>query len=332
MDCFELGGYLPLELPKGKSYFADIPEEQIFAVNTGRTALAVAVSSLGVKKVFAPAFYCPDVIHALESLGVEMAYYRIDSEFMPVGVQNEPDAAVILVDYFGILGTKLLEFSADFEKVIFDNAHSFYTKPVLRSGVMNVYSCRKFFGVSDGAYLIGEGIQKPQLEQDVSYERAIHLFKSIELGTNAAYQENKHNENVLGDRQLGMSRLTQQILCGVDYGDVARRRRHNFRYLNDRLAGIQLLNIKQQDTVPYMYPLLLSQDIHKKLVEKHIYVPYLWSQLLDERWNGTIEQQYSKCIVPLPLDQRYADAQLEYMVQTIEKICEDLNVESGNES
>ena len=320
MDQFEMGGYLPLELHHGKSFFSRIPEEQIFAVNTGRTALWCAIRSLGVKRVLVPSYYCPDIIAMLERMDVELDFYRIGEDMLPRDVKDREDTAIILVNYFGIIGQKLLAYSRGFSRVIFDNAHAFYAPPVLEEGVMNVYSCRKFFGVSDGAYLIGKGIVKPELEEDISSIRAIHLLKSLEMGTNAAYAENKQNEAALCGKMLAMSPLTKAILQSVDYDAVAAKRQRNFKYLHQRLKPIQQLSISEEAPVPYMYPLLLDRDIHRELVKHRIYVPVLWSQLLEPAWKGTVEQRYSANIVPLPLDQRYDEEQLERMVKILESV------------
>lgn len=328
MAGFEMGGYLPIELRRGEAWFDSINAEHVLKVNTGRTAIWYAICSLGVHKVFAPYYYCPDIIAMMESMDVEIEYYHIGEDLLPADVENEPDSAIILVNYFGVVGKKLNKFSKNFSKVIFDQAHAFFMPPVMQDGVMNIYSCRKFLGVCDGAYLVGKGILKPELERDVSSVRAIHLLKSMELGTNSAYMESKHNEEVLGEKRLAMSVLTERILQSVDYEEVAAKRRKNFQYLHRRLQKIQKLEIPETDPVPYAYPLLLDRNIHKELVQKHIYVPVLWSQLLEPQWNGTLEQMLSSNIVPLPLDQRYDEVQLEQMVRIVE-IC--LGQNTGNE-
>ena len=320
MNLFEMGGYLPLELHKGNSYFADIAEEHVFAVNSGRTAIWCAINSLGVKKVYVPYYYCPSVIEVLRSMAVELFFYHVGPDFLPVNLTAaEPDAAVVLVNYFGIMRKRFTECAQRFNKVILDQAHDFYAPPILREGVMNVYSCRKFFGVSDGAYVIGTGLKKPDLKRDFSYLHAYHLLMSIELGTNGAYKENKRNEEELGKAFLAMSPLTERILQGVDYAAVAQRRRENYHYLHENLRDIQQLNCLEGDSVPYVYPLLLDRDIHAALVKERVYVPVLWSQLLEPEWAGTLEQQYASCLIPLPLDQRYGEEQLDEMIQIVRK-------------
>lgn len=308
-----------MELNAGASYFQNIPQEYVWEVNTGRTAIACALHTLAVSKVFVPYYYCPDIISMLRGLDVQLSFYHIGEDFLPVGLQDEKDSAVILVNYFGVISQKLLQFSQQFKNVIIDQAHGFFTQPVLREGVMNVYSCRKFLGVCDGAYLIGKNLRRMELQQDVSYERATHLLKSIELGTSGAYAESKHNEQVLGEAPKQMSLLTKRILSGIDYTSVEEKRKANFRYLHRELKDLQQLK-GLEESAAYMYPLLLDKDIHKELVREHIYVPLLWSQLMEPEWDGSLEQKYSACIVPLPMDQRYDESHLEKLVQIIRRV------------
>lgn len=324
---FEMGGYLPLELPRGQAYFSDIAPEHILAVNTGRTALWCAVNSLKVKTVYAPCYYCPSVLQTLGSMGVRLKYYHIGPDLMPLELDvTESDAAVILVNYFGVMRRRITEYAARFARVILDQAHDFYAPPILRKGAMNIYSCRKFFGVSDGAYVIGAELQKPDLPRDVSYSHAVHLIKSIEVGSNGAYQENKANEQELGNAYLTMSRLTERIMQSVDYEAVAERRRKNFRRLHEGFRGLQQLDGLEADCVPYTYPLLLDRDIHAALVQKRIYVPILWEQLMEKEWTGTLEQRYAACLLPLPLDQRYQEEQLEQLIQIVRQETENRSI------
>jgi hypothetical protein len=317
---WEMGGYLPLELPAGKSYFSDLDPELVLEVNTGRTALRYAIESLEVRHVLLPYFYCPDIIQMLRTLDVTLEFYHIGPDLLPVQVDCGPETAIILVNYYGIIGQRLQSLTERFSKVILDQAHGFYEPPVLRKGVMNVYSCRKFFGVCDGAYLVGQGICHPAMEEDISYPRAVHLLKCFETGTNGAYAESKANEAAIGAKPLAMSRLTRRILEGVDYAAVAERRNRNFRFLQQQFSHIQQLQLTDLQVVPYAYPLLLDQDIHTALVKEKIYTPVLWSQLLDPEWAGTLEQHYSAFLHPLPLDQRYEETQLQRMVQIVKDI------------
>lgn len=315
----EMGGYLPLELPEGNGFFADLDPSLVLEVNTGRTALCCAVESMEIQRILLPYYYCPDVVAALKSMGLALEFYHLGPDLLPLSIHDAPGTALLLVDYFGVMPEKVRAYSAQFQKVILDQAHGFFVPPILREGVMNVYSCRKFFGVCDGAYLIGQGIRRPQLREDFSYQRAIHLFKSIEVGTNGAYAENKANEAALEER-LAMSKLTRRILAGINYAAVAEKRSRNFRFLHQRLSHLQQLKLDENQVVPYTYPLLLERDIHAELVKEKIYVPVLWGQLLSSEWKNTWEGHLASDLVPLPLDQRYGEAEMDHLADVIERI------------
>ena len=96
----------------------------LLEVNTGRTAIACAIHSLGVHRVYAPYYYCPDIIAMLQSLDIQLCFYHIDRDFMPVDVKNEPDCAVILVNYFGVISQRLLQFANHFDKDAYEKAVS----------------------------------------------------------------------------------------------------------------------------------------------------------------------------------------------------------------
>ena len=317
----EMGGYLPIELVKGSGWFSTVPQDKCWALNTGRTALWAATMNLQPEKVFIPYYYCPDVIEMFQSLPVKVCFYRINENLLPrtedLYSYTQRDC-LLLVDYFGILSSELLPYTELYPRIIFDFCHSFYTTPVMKEGVLNVYSCRKFFGVSDGAYLIGETLKKSELERDYSSDRASHLLISLEKGTNYAYQENKANEEKIGKSHLTMSLLTEAILNGVDYTHVASSRKENYTFLQKCLVSLSRLPLPtREDITPYCFPLLLNRDIHAQLVDRKIYTPYLWKWLLEDKWNGTIEQDLSRNLLPLPLDQRYRSDQLQWMCDQI---------------
>lgn len=321
MKSFEMGGYLPLELNKSGNFFRNIDYDHIFEVNTGRTAIRCAVLNLNVKKVMIPLFYCPDVIQMLQEMSIDVELYSIGKDFLPIDIQIEDEnTAVLLVNYYGIMEKQIIAYSEKFKKVILDQAHAFFCPPVMKEGVMNIYSCRKFFGVCDGAYLIGRNIKKIDLDIDISYKRAVHLLKSIEMGTNAAYAANKQNEQELNGKFLSMSRLTRNIMQGIDYHFVSQKRQKNFNYIHQGLKDIQLLDIPLDHIVPYAYPLLLKCGIHEKLVREKIYVPILWKHLLTDTNKNSVEYQYARNIMILPIDQRYEFEDLDEMIRIVRTI------------
>ena len=93
------------------------------------------------------------------------------------------------------------------KKLIVDNTQAFYAKPV--EDVDTFYTCRKFFGVPDGAYLYAEAKVDFHIEQDVSYDRLSFLLKRFDLGAEAGYADfREQSERLIAQPIKGMSNLT----------------------------------------------------------------------------------------------------------------------------
>lgn len=108
--------------------------------------------------------------------------------------------------------------------MIVDNSAAFYASPI--DGCYNIYSPRKFFGVPDGCYVIGDCASKGivQYDEDYSSETASFLFKTIEFGTNATYQERMKNEQRIDQSApLRMSQLTHTLLKNINYARIGKK-------------------------------------------------------------------------------------------------------------
>ncbi len=317
----EYGGYLPLELYRGQEYFDDIPEEYIAKYNTGRTALYAAIISFGAKRVWLPYYYCPSVWEMLRNNveEIELIGYYLDSYLEPLNIDLRDDDVLILVNYFGIMNHQIDTYVADKQQVIIDNAQAFFNPPILRPGILNIYSCRKFIGVSDGAYLIGKDQLKFNFEQDQSWMRSQYLARSIEEGTNSGYQDSLKNETLIGEQFLQMSKLTKKILCGADYEYIKKRRKENFSFVHSYFKGMQRLQIAEIASA-YCYPLLLDCDIREQLIESNIYIPTLWKELITPHFQGKLEYNLSKNMVCFPIDQRYGIDEMKEICGVVENV------------
>lgn len=324
----EFGGYLPLELKKGREWYTeDRAGLGVARLNSGRTALWTAFRHLGAKRVFYPRYYCPSVVESLRRDGFEMVPYPVGFDLLPCldGVSLGEGDALLLVDYFGLVGAALANAVERYPRVVMDNALAFFSPPTDRDGVVSVYSCRKFFGVSDGAYAIGRGVSQPDLPRDHSSLHAAHLLKSIEFGTNEGYNLSLENERQLGLRHLAMSELTLRILDSIDYEGVRHRRRQNFWALGAALGAVQQLGIGLGDAcVPSCYPLLTDRPLRTRLVEKRVYVPRMWETWIDNPQADpeSVEYQFSNNLVCLPVDQRYDDGDMARLADIVYRILE----------
>ncbi len=323
----EFGGYLPLELREGHELFDRYPDANVARFNSGRAAIVAAAMAVRPERLFIPHYNCDVVREALSMYGIAYELYDLDRDFEPKLEGVGSSDWVLYVNYFGLCSEeKNAALTRRFKNVIFDNTQAFFAKPILDGNCMNVYSPRKFAGLVDGGYLVcsGDRFVDEDYPQDVSWERAGFLFKSIELGTNAAYQDNLCSKTCLADGIKRMSLLTRRMLCSLDYPYLAEKRDHNYRLLAKQLEGVNQLRFPTDGYAPFVYPLLVRKEgLRKRLVENRIYVPQWWKYLLDETPDDSMEADLSKWLLPLPVDQRYSDEDMLQMVEIVKACCRE---------
>lgn len=317
----EYGGYLPLELRPGNSYYKTSGNMTVKELNSGKAAIYYALIDSNVKKIYIPHYICQSVFLMAEKANIEVERYFIDSSFMPVNVTlKNDDEMILIVNYFGICYEKIKDLLSGYSKIIIDNTQAFFAPPILRQGIYNIYSCKKFIGVPDGGYLIAQNIRELALEQDYSSNHMDFCLQSIEYGTGYAYASKKENDIRFLTEIKYMSTITKRILDSVDYNYIKQCRLQNFHVLHQRLKEYNRLDFTGLDFIPHYYPLYLNKGIQKELVEKCVYTPVLWTELTTEDFKGTLEQDFSKNIVFLPLDQRYTPADMEEICRRVEEI------------
>ena len=112
--------------------------------------------------------------------------------------------------------------------IIVDNVQAFFQPPI--AGIDTIYSCRKFFGVPDGAYLETNLDIDNEIQIDnKSRFRFKHLLGRFEIAANEYYNEYANLENELDKEEvMYMSNITHNLLQGIDYKEVYSIRRRNF--------------------------------------------------------------------------------------------------------
>lgn len=313
----EYGGYLPLELHDFGEYYASYAEHLVM-LQCGRMAVEYILKDTKIDHLYLPRYLCPSVALYLKD-SVKIEFYNIDENFNPVNVRLYKNDYLFWVNFFGIASLAQRKTILDcYKNVIFDNTQAFYAKPFLPA--YNIYSCRKFFGVNDGAYLIKEGIQRFPCERQYGYKEGDFLLKSLELGTNAAYSEYQNNEKNFEEKGLReMSVLAQKIMRGIDYSWVAEKRRQNFNTVHNRLKNLNELNISlPEDAVPMVYPLLITREgLRKYLIQNKVYVSQWWKIVLEDEKSNQFEKKLSEFLLPLPIDQRYTEDDMNYVCELI---------------
>ena len=148
----EIGSFIELQFYKDCEYYNN--EKNIARLNTGRAAIYHAFRITSCDSIWLPVYQCDTVRDFLIKKNVKIKYYHIDKDFNPIDLKQDDNDAVLLVNYFGIMSeTRMKNMASKYNNVIVDNSQAFFCNPI--DGCLSVYSCRKFIGVPDGAYVIG---------------------------------------------------------------------------------------------------------------------------------------------------------------------------------
>lgn len=310
-----IGGYFSIELSGGQSY-----HPRAIALNTGRNCLEYILRCRGYRKVYVPYYTCEAVMEPFHKLGVWYAYYHVNKHLeIADDLSLRGDEALLYTNYFGLKQTYVERLARQYGKqLIVDNTQSFYAKPL--ADVNTFYSCRKFFGVPDGAYLYTDAKADFEIEQDVSYDRVSFLMKRLDLGAEAGYAEYREQSKRLDGQPIKrMSNLTTQLMKGIDYQSAAQRRRDNYKYLHQYLAETNQLSLEPgKASVPMVYPYLTEEGtLKQRLIDERIYVATYWPNVLEWCEETDLECRLVRNTCFLPIDQRYGIGEMERIINVI---------------
>lgn len=307
----EIGGYIELD-----KYFLPMLHDGAIALNCGRNCLAYVIEAKKIKSIWLPYFLCDSVREVCGRYNISIRYYNIDFDFLPQNLCIADDEWLYVVNYYGQLENSTLEkLQNQYKRIIVDNAQAYFQQPV--KGIDTLYTCRKFFGVADGAFLYTDKKLSRPIERDQSFDRMHFLLGRFERSASEFYAEYAANNDFFVDESIKyMSKLTDNLLHAIDYDFVRRRRTENYNYFFDKLCGVNELHLKKVEGA-FAYPLYIKKGaaLRTKLIEKKIYVPMLWPNVLTDCDEKETEFNLAQNILPLPCDQRYCEKDLQAIIQ-----------------
>lgn len=311
----DIGGYFEFEHYHGKEY-----HDNCVALNTARNCLRYLIRTKKISCIHMPKFNCSAVLDVCREENVSVIFYELTGNLQPILPPNlESNEYLYLVNYYGQLEHRIILKAQKMSKnIIIDNVQAFFEKPI--KGIDTIYTCRKFFGVTDGAYLYTNKILSTRFEEDESFERLNILSGRFERSAGEFYSTYQSNEEILKSQPIKyMSKMTRNLLKSFDYDSIIARRESNFEYLHRSFENINRLPV-HTPIGPYMYPLYVSNgyQIREKLKKQQIFISTLWPNVLTD-WKGTKEYDFALNILPLPCDQRYGIDDMKRMVEMITK-------------
>ena len=312
-----IGGYFGMEFGNGSEY-----HDQLMKLNTGRNAFEYILRAKKYQFVYLPHFTCDVLMEPIKRAGIKHAFYHIDEALDPIiDFTVKPGECFVYINYFGVKNDTVERLATEIDNLVIDNSQAFFSKPVGKTETF--YSCRKFFGVPDGAYLNTNTENLLQFPQDVSYNKCTHLLKYIDHSIEEGYGDFLANETLLASEGIKqMSALTQTIMSSVDYVFCREKRNKNFFYLHEKLGSINeiKLNFKSTDGA-LCYPLLVSgQPLRQRLNNERIYSADFWPNVRRSLAEDEYEHFLAANLAALPVDHRYDEKDMDQIVETIIKL------------
>ena len=310
-----IGGYFSLELPLHEEY-----HNNAIRHNTGRNCLEYILKVRKYKKVYIPYYTCDVVLEPFKKTGTSYEFYHIDIHLeLASDVKLNEGEALLYTNYYGLKQRYVETLAALYgRQLIVDNTQAFYAKPI--PGIDTFYTCRKFFGVPDGAYLYCDKELDKEIEQDYSYDRAAHLLKRIDLSAEEGFKDFRRVDDGLDNQSIRkMSKLTQRIMQSIDYEAAAQQRRANFQLLHEALGKENNLELHlEDDAVPMVYPYLVPvKGLREKLIDNKIFVARYWPNVLEWTTKGDIDYLLACQMQPLPIDQRYSEEEMNIILKVL---------------
>ncbi len=322
-----IGGYFELQLLPGSSVFHSAPA---IALKSGRASISLLLRHKQPEHVWLPYYTCDALLEPLKKNHIKFSFYEIDNNFEIAGNIPEisPKECIIYINFFGLKNvySEYLE-SKHKENLWLDHTQAFFYKPVnIKSFHFN--SARKFFGVPDGSYLYGpdiwDSINVQALPRNNEY-KIEHLILRYQGKVAEGHKIFKENESLSGHGIARMSQISESILSHVNYNESSSKRKTNYNILHDALGKTNQLPEEiagnPNNTVPICYPYLPPHPIEKEYFwENSIFVPTFWQECIKRSSSGYyFEKMLSNILLPLPIDQRYGEPEMNRIIELIKK-------------
>lgn len=310
-----IGGFFELEFCKGEHY-----HKKALRLNSARNCFEYILRARGYEKVYIPYYTCEAILQPLKKLQVEYEFYSIDKHFeLSKEIILQSNEALLYTNYYALKQTYTNKLARIYgSQLIVDNSQAFFAPHL--DGIDTFYSPRKFFGVADGGYLYTDVFLNLNIQQDTSFDRMEHLLKRIDVDSMSAYEIFRKNEDALDFRPMRlMSRLTEHIMCSIDYERMKLARLHNYNFLQIHLGDTNKLNFDlSADAVPMVYPYLTDDaTLKQRLIQDKIFVATYWPNVMEWCSNDDLEYKLATRIIPLPIDHRYGLKDMRRIIDAI---------------
>lgn len=257
---------------------------QLIKLNLARNCLKYLIRAYGINEIFIPYYTCQTVWIAAKEEGCHVSFYHIDKNFYPI--EDFPlNAFILYTNYFGLCNKICNELAAKYPNLIIDNAQAFYNPP---QGIGSIYSLRKFFNVTSGAYLYTNKILPNIFEQDTK--------KLPQADFHNNYNQFVQNELILNKEKeiKTISKYSENLLSKMNFDKDKKTRLYIFKeyekiFKKDNNIKLSL----PENEIPYCYPFAPTKDFYKEeILKNHIILLRLWQNFPEDfpesNFNNTV--------------------------------------------
>lgn len=300
------GGFMGLE---PLAPWQELPYPDALLLTSGRACMALILDLEKPRRVHVPFYTCDTLLDPLVERGIEVVYYRMDDQLMPLGIPAPAaDELIILIDYFGVRSAAVRSLAlAIGPRAVIDSTHSFFTGPP-PAGHYGFNSARKFRGVPDGGFLF-----TPQhVELKPTPNDRVHSDHLIlrTLGSGEVVRKaNRAHEERISTRIEGASEITRSLLHRLDHAEARTKRLANFAAAHAVLGPQQSLSLDLEELVgPLCYPLMPHRAID--LAQVHaagIFAARYWPDVPIRKGAEQFPEDVARTqrLIAFPIDQRY---------------------------
>lgn len=304
----EIGGYIELEKLVHKEYHSNM-----IKLNCANAALLLAIKEKHIKKIYFPYYLCDSVFNVCLQNNIVFEFYNIDEKLRPeFNIELGENEYLYFVNFYGLISNEeIAKYKSRYKNIIVDNVQAFFQRPL--EDTITVYSCRKFFGVPDGAYLNLDCNDVTIEDYEVVHNRLTHLVGRQEFTASEFYSAYTDNESHFSKVVIRkMSKFTDSILGAIPYDEVIKIRKSNFEEYYKQLSSVNQMEITDNIIAPFCYPLYVENgaELRKEFIKNKIYIPTLWPNI-DE--SQPFEFDLKQNLIQLPCDQRYSLEDVKYI-------------------
>lgn len=296
-----------------------------------------------------PALCCDSMSEPFVLEGYKVVFFdidsnlRIDYEDLTRKAEANRGSLLLYMSYFGISPISSDDISAlkaaASLTIARDATHDIFGRRVDVDGPDDfvLASLRKWTALPDGALLYSRHHDLCDAQFDVDEPFAelrrkamIEKWQYLNEAAGASkprYMAQLSNCNCVLDEMGGpytMSELSRDIMDRTDWETVSDARKRNAKLLVSRLEDAGLRSYCDTAVPPLYVPVILNDrdSVQKRLSSIDIYCPVLWP-LPEGAGEGGFAAKFSNKMLAIPCDQRYYEADMEYIADAFIEAARD---------